>query len=428
MKVDFAREIALKILFEIDKKNAYSNVALEEFIKRYQEKLKHKDINLISELIYGVTTWRLSIDAIISMHAKIKLNKISTWVKNILRMAIYQIVFLDKIPKSAAVNEAVNLTKKYGFQSASFVNAILRKVEKEDYEKLKQIPNEEERLSKVCSFPLWMVKKLVQERGIEEAKEIMQVSNEHPKLTLRINSLNINQEDFAKLLEQEKIQYEEGKQKDFIYVKGIKNLSHFTWFQKGYCTVQDEGAGKIALCLNPKPNEMVLDACSAPGGKTTHLAELMQDKGKIIAWDIHEHRVKLVEENAKRLGISIVQAQVKDATKIDETLYEKFDKILLDVPCLGLGVIKRKPDIKWQRKEEDIKEISEIQFALLTTCFNYLKKNGEMVYSTCSILKEENEEIIDRFLEQKGLKKVYEERIKPSRTSDGFYICKLVKG
>lgn len=427
MKIDFAREVALKILFEIDEKNAYSNVVLEEFIKRYQERLSHKDVNLISELIYGVTTWRLSIDAILSHYSKIKLNKISTWIKNIIRMGIYQIVFLDKIPKSAAVNEAVNLTKKYGFQSSGFVNAILRRVEKEDYEKLKQVPSEEERFSKVCSFPLWMVRKLIQQYGIEEAKRIMQVSNERPKLTLRINSLKTNKADFLKRLEQEEIEYEQAELQDFIYIKGIKNLSHFDWFKEGECTVQDEGAGKIALCLNPKPNEMVLDACSAPGGKTTYLAELMQNKGKIIAWDIHEHRVKLVEENAKRLGIQIIQTSIKDATKYDGTLNEKFDKILLDVPCLGLGVIKRKPDIKWQRKEEDIEEISKIQLNLLMTCSHYLKKNGQILYSTCSILKEENEDIVEKFLKEKQFKKIDEESIKPSKTSDGFYICKLLK-
>ena len=152
-------------------------------------------------------------------------------------------------------------------------------------------------------------------------------------------------------------------------------------------------AGQAAKILDPRPVEMVLDACSAPGGKTTYLAELMENKGKIKAWDIHEHRTKLVEQNANRLGINIIETQVKDATQYDKNLDEKFDKILLDVPCLGIGVIKRKPDIKWQRKPEDIEEITLIQRKILENCSKYLKKGGTLVYSTCSILKEENEEI-----------------------------------
>lgn len=427
MKIDFAREMALKILFEIDSKNAYSNVILDEYIDKHREKLELRDINLISELVYGVTTWKLTIDTILSKYSKIKLNKISTWIKNILRIGIYQIVFLDKIPKSAAVNESVNLTKKYGFKSTSFVNAILRKVEKQDYEDLKQITNTEEKLSKLYSFSLWMVKKFVQEYGIEQTEEMLRVLNEHPKLTIRINTLKIGKEKLIEELERNEIEYEEAQLKDFLHLKKVKNLSSFDWFQKGYCTVQDEGAGKIAAILNPKPNEMVLDACSAPGGKTTYLAELMQDKGKIIAWDIHEHRVKLVQESAKRLGIHIIETKQKDASKNDKEFNEKFDKILLDVPCLGLGVIKRKPDIKWQRKEEDIKEMAQIQLAILNACSSYLKKNGEMVYSTCSILKEENQEVIQKFLKKGNYKILQEEKIKPTKTNDGFYICKLLK-
>lgn len=427
MKIDFAREIALKILFEIDSKNAYSNVILDKYIERYREKLKSRDINLISELVYGTTTWKLTIDTILSKYSKIKLNKISTWIKNILRIGIEQIVFLDKIPKSAAVNECVNLTKKYGFKSVNFVNAILRRVDKQDYEELKQITNIEERLSKQYSFPVWMVKKLIQEYGKEEAEEIIQFSNGHPKLSIRINSLKIDRDKFIEELKQKQIEYEEANLKEFVYLKGMKELSQFDLFKKGYCTVQDEGAGRIVQILKPQPNETVLDACSAPGGKTTYLAEFMQNKGEIIAWDIHEHRVKLVEENAKRLGVDIIKAQVKDATQKDENLNERFDKILLDVPCLGLGVIKRKPDIKWQRKEENLNIITQIQLDILNTCSNYLKRNGQMVYATCSILKEENQDIIRKFLLQKNFKIIQEEQIKLTKTTDAFYICKLLK-
>lgn len=183
----------------------------------------------------------------------------------------------------------------------------------------------------------------------------------------------------------------------------------------------------------PNSNEHILDACSAPGGKTTYIAELMSNKGNIEAWDIHEHRTKLVEENAKRLGIDIIQTKVKDATIFDKGCENKFDKILLDVPCLGLGVIKRKPDIKWQRRYEDIEEITKIQKLILNNCSKYLKVGGILVYSTCSILKNENEDVINNFLEENKnfeILKIEENtfiNILPSKEKDGFFICKLVK-
>ena len=207
--------------------------------------------------------------------------------------------------------------------------------------------------------------------------------------------------------------------------------------------MQDEAAGLIPLFLEPKENENILDACSSPGGKTTYMAELMNNKGNIEAWDIHEHRVKLVEKTAKRLGIDIINTKVNDATMYDDKYKERFDKILLDVPCLGIGVLKRKPDIKWQRKKEDIQEIVNIQEKILETCSKYLKKGGEIVYSTCSILKEENEGIIEKFIEknkefeivkiEKIGNKFFEKYIKNNQyiqvyqndKTDGFFICKL---
>ena len=182
--------------------------------------------------------------------------------------------------------------------------------------------------------------------------------------------------------------------------------------------------------MNPQPGELVLDACSAPGGKTTYMAELMKNKGKIEAWDIHEHRTKLVEKNAQRLGIDIIETKVKDASLYDESLKEKFDKILLDVPCLGVGVIKRKPDIKWKRKPEDIKNITEIQKKILDNCSKYLKKNGVMVYSTCSILKDENEKVVNEFLKENSeyyIKSEETRNILPNQEEDGFFICKIYR-
>ena len=429
--VDKTREIALKILYKIDKEQAYSNIALSEEIKQNRQTLNEKDIGLISEIVYGVTTWRLTLDEIIKKHSKIKLKKISPWILNILRMGIYQIIFLDKIPKSAAVNESVNLAKRYGHSySSNFVNAILRKVEKTDYQEFFEISDDIERISKSTSMPEWIIKGLLKNNNLEKVKQICKNSNIRPKITIRINHLKANKEEIIKKLEEQNINYEETTYEDFLILEKTKNIENLDLFKNGFFTIQDISAGLTSKILNPQPGEKVLDACSAPGGKTTYIAELMKNKGNIEAWDIHEHRTKLVEKNAKRLGINIIKTKVKDASIYDETLNEKFDKILLDVPCLGTGVIKRKPDIKWQRKIEDIQEITKIQKKILENCSQYLKKGGVLVYSTCSLLKEENENIISNFLNNNDKFEVNKNEIiniLPDEEKDGFFICKLHK-
>ncbi len=443
--INKAREIALKALYKIEKEDAYSNIALNQVLKE-NKNIDERDVGLISELVYGTITWKLTLDEIIKKYSNIKLKKISVWILNILRMGIYQIIFLDKIPKSAEVNESVNLAKRYGHKSSSnFVNAILRKVSVNDYKELEEIKDDKERISKTTSMPMWIIEELLKQKDIKEVEEICKNSNLKPNTTIRINKLKTNKKELEEKLGKRKIKYLEGSLEDFFVLKKVKNIENIDLFKEGFFTVQDEGAGLIVDVLAPKEDECILDACSSPGGKTTYIAEKMKNKGKIEAWDIHEHRVKLVQNAAKRLGINIIQAKTQDATEFNQDLVGKFDKILLDVPCLGLGVIKRKPDIKWKRKKEDIEEITKIQKAILDNCSKYLKKNGELVYSTCSILKEENEDIIERFLKEnldfkicKENEKNYENivifgekdkyiNIYPSNENDGFFICKLRK-
>lgn len=432
MKIDFARNIALKSLYEINIKQAYSNIVLDKFINENREKLSNLDINFISELVYGVVTWKLTLEYIIQKYSKTKIKKMSDWVKNILYLGSYQILFLEKVPKSAAVNESVNLCKKYNFKSVGLVNAILRKIEKSDYKELSNITNSITRISLKYSIPEWIVKKFCDEYGEEETANICQNLNLRPNISVRINRLK------------GKVELgEKGILEDFRTITGTKNITKTKEYIEGNITIQDEAAGLSSFVLAPKEGEMVLDACSAPGGKTTYLAELMHNKGKIIAWDIYEERLKQVNQNAKRLGIDIIQTEVHDATKLKEEYVEKFDKILLDVPCLGLGVIRRKPDIKWNRQEDDIKEISDIQFNILKTCSKYLKRNGTLVYSTCSMLKEENDAIIEKFIKEEKFETVnIEEQIPnefskittnnmvqflPSQNHDGFFITMLKK-
>lgn len=445
MKIDFARNLAVKVLYKIDEEKSYSNIVLDEVLNSNREKLTNKDIGFISELVYGVTTWRLTLDTIIQKYSKIKLKKIAPIVKNILRIGAYQILYLDKIPKSAAVNESVNLCKKYSVKSTGFVNAILRKIDKKDLDELNNIKNDIERISKLASMPEWIVKKLMSELGIEKAQEVCINSNIKPKMSVRVNKLKITKEELIKKLKENDIETEDGILDDFIYLNSVKNITNLEEYKEGLFTMQDEAAALTALVLNPKENDNILDCCSAPGGKTTYLAELINNNGKITAWDLYENRLKLVNQNEKRLGINIIDTQTNDATKLKDKDIEKYDKVLLDVPCLGLGVMRRKPDIKWQREEKDVENISKIQLEILEVCSKYVKKGGKLLYSTCSILKEENEDIIEKFLKNNNEFKIispdnnklneFRENIEnqryiklyPNNKNDGFFICLLEK-
>ena len=443
--IDKPRQIALTILYKIDKENAYSNIALDEELRKNRKLLNEKDIGLISEIVYGTTTWKLTIDTIIKKYSKLKIEKLSIWILNILRMGIYQIVFLDKIPKSAAVNESVNLAKRYGHPaSANFVNAILRKIEKKDFEEMSQIKEPIQRIMLTSSTPKWIIEELLKEKAIQDVEEICKNSNQKPSLSIRVNTLKTTKENLIKELKKLQIEVKQGILEDFLIVEKVKQIENLEIFKQGWCTIQDESAGLAALVLEPREGERILDACSAPGGKTSYLAQLMKNKGMIEAWDIHPHRTKLVEETAKRLGIQIIQTKVKDAT-LKENNIEKFDKILLDVPCLGTGVIRKKPDIKWKHDKTEIEEITKIQKTILQNCSEYLKEGGELVYSTCSILQEENENIISDFLKKNKNFKImpipmnekntfyqYREnagyfKVYPNKEIDGFFICKIKK-
>lgn len=442
--IDRARETALKTLYKIDKNEGYSNIILNEELEKSKKNLSEKDIGLISEIVYGTITWRLTIDEIIKKYSKIKLKKLSIWILNILRMGIYQIIFLDKIPKSATVNESVNLAKRYGHKgSANFVNAILRKVNKNDYKDFSNILNDEDRISKLFSMPKWIIEELLKEMNMENVEQICKCSNMKPKINIRVNNLKTNKQKLKEELLKRNIDFKDGKLEDFLIVEKMKNIESLDLFKKGFFTIQDEMAGLISIVLEPQKGQNILDCCSAPGGKTTYIAELIENEGNIEAWDIHEHRVRLVQENAKRLGVTCISTKVQDSTIYSEENKDKYDKILLDVPCLGLGVLKRKPDIKWTRNKEDIEEISKLQMQILDTCSKYLKKGGELVYSTCSILKSENEEIIENFVQKnydfeiinlnENFKKYNEEKYKKSKyiklfqnsENDGFFIAKL---
>jgi 16S rRNA (cytosine967-C5)-methyltransferase len=428
MKLDLPRETALKILYDINKSGAYSNITLNKYLE--DKELNSLDKAFITELVYGTLKWRLSIDYIIDKFSSIKIKKLSPWILNILRLGVYQLVYMSKIPESAACNECVNLSKRYGHSASSrFVNAVLRNVarsrNKIDYpDKSKDLTAY---LSIKYSHPEWMVKNWLSRFGESFTEELLRLNNEPAPLTVRVNALKTTREELSELLKKEGFETEPAKYIDnALTIKNPSSISKMESFVKGFFQVQDESSMLVGRVLDPMPGEFIVDVCSAPGGKTTHIAELMENRGQVIARDIHEHKIKLINDAAKRLGIDIIKAEIFDASELDLELVEKADRVLVDAPCTGLGIIRRKPEIKWTRNPGDLKDIVKIQEKILNTSSKYVKPGGVLVYSTCTIETQENEELVKRFLdsnkefELEDISRQLPEGLKKNTAKDGY--------
>ena len=410
-----AREIAMKVIYDVEFNGAYSNMALK---KALNTDLEQRDKALLTSLVYGVIDKKITLDYVIGQHSKLKIKKISKYILIILRMGIYQLMFMDKIPSNAAVNESVRLAKRYGHgASAGFVNGVLRSVSKSE---IKYPEGRTELLSVKYSFPEYLCEKWINDFGYDFTEELLSAFEKTPRLNIRPNILKINAEE---LLERLGLN---GEIKDgcVILSEGF-DIASDELYKEGYYTVQDYAAMQAAKILSPEENETVIDMCAAPGGKTTHMAEIMQNKGKIYAFDMYEHKTELIRKNAERLGISIIETVTCDSSEFNAQYADIADKILCDVPCSGLGIIRRKPEIKWNR--EEINNLPGIQRKILDNAVRYLKKGGEILYSTCTIEKEENEGVTDAFLKDNSeFLKVYEKTFYPNiDDTDGFYICKM---
>lgn len=391
-----SREIALKILMRIED-GAYSNLILDSELSRHS--LSDLDKAYVTRMIYGVVTYKLTLDYIIKKSSKIRLKKISQSILNILRLGIYELYYMDKIPVSATCNEYVKLSRKYGHNASSgFVNAILRNLSKKEIEANFEGLEGNELLSVKYSCPLWLVEKWSKQYA--NIEDLLKANNEKTDTCIRVNTLKITREELENKLIENGYEVEDGRIGDILYIKKLKGLLSEELFNEGYFVVQDEAPSIIAHILEPKEGEKILDICSAPGGKTTHIAQLMNDNGEIIATDIHEHRVGLVEQLAEKLGIKSIKAECMDATVYNNEFEEKFDGIVADVPCSGLGVIRKKPEIKWTVSEDEISELVDIQKAILNNAKRYLKKGGRLVYSTCTNTIDENENLVKWFLEE----------------------------
>lgn len=410
-----ARSTALKALYNIEKSGAYINIELKKCLDSAE--ISDTDKRLATEICHGTVKYKINLDFYIKNASSIKINKISPYVKIILRMGVYQIKYMDKIPVSAAVNESVKLAKRYGgARSGGFVNAVLKKIANSEIEYPK---DRAEFLSVKYSYPIELCEKYISDFGFDFAKDIMEKSLERPKIYIRVNTLKISVDDFLKILDGEGIKYEKSALcPDAVRVSNLGLLLKSKHFSDGLFYVQDLSSMLACRILAPKKGASVLDICAAPGGKSTYIAQLMQNSGEIYSSDIYEHKIKLISENAKRLGIDIIKPCINDATAENKAYFDKFDFVLADLPCSGLGIANKKPEIKYSVTQNDISSLADMGLKILNNCAKYVKKGGTLVFSLCTFTKDEGEENVKKFLLQN--KNFALEKIDLDMENDGF--------
>ncbi len=394
------RGLAVKILNRIDRTDAYLDKLIDAELRNAS--LSTQDKALLYELVHGVIRWMIRLDWVLTGFYKGQYAKSISDIKNALRVAVYQILFLDKIPEYAIVNDAVEYIKKLqGQKAANLTNAVLRNIirnkDKINYAKPGDDPVYY--LSNYYSHPVWMVKRWVRRYGTEFTEQLVIANNERPQLTLRTNNIKSNPYELKQILSELSVEFNETKYlPGYFKLSSVSNVTGWNAFKEGYFTIQDESTGLPCYLLKPEEDHRVLDMCAAPGGKTALLADLMKNKGEIVALDKYESRLKILTENLTRLGVSNVKTVAIDALEFEDD--ELFDRVLVDAPCSGLGTLKKKPDIKWKREIMDIRNLHPQQLDLLRKAATLVKVGGFVVYSTCTIEPEENYEIIQTFLDE----------------------------
>ncbi|WP_019138194.1 16S rRNA (cytosine(967)-C(5))-methyltransferase RsmB [Peptoniphilus timonensis] len=425
------REKALQIINDV----LYKGTFLEESLEILKNsKIDERDYAFIKEITTGVIRNKTYIDYVIKENSRVKFNRIHKLILSILEMAVYQMYFLDKVPDYSIVDESVNLAKIYGNKgSISFTNGILRSISKKDKVQVK-IKDSIDNLSTFYSHPRFYTEYFYKNYGEDFTKKLLKANNEKAPFTIRINSLKTNKEDLLNKLNELGYKVLETSFENALNIDNPSGIIDTDLFKEGYFYVQDLGSILVSSFLNPKKDSKVLDLCAAPGGKTSHLSEIMENTGEIIACDKSKGKVKIIKENAKRLGCKNISPIINDARVLNEEFIKNFDYVLVDAPCSGTGLYRKKPDIKWNKNIEDIKELSEIQLEILENAKEYLKVNGFLLYSTCSLSKIENEDVIHKFLNKNRNFKIIKLRDKeilklfPSVDgSDGFSICLLEK-
>lgn len=435
------RELALDLLVAVEKQRAYSNLLLNQIIDKNQ--LNQLDAALLTEITYGTIQRKLTLEYF--LHPFIhKQKRLEIWVKLLLLLSIYQMKYLTKVPDHAVIHEAVEIAKKRAHKGvASFVNGVLRNIQRNGFPSIEEINDPLERLAIETSHPLWLVKNWCEQFGFETTKQICFENLQTPVQSARVNRYLTNEEEAINHLAHEGIIAEKSNAIPEAITCKKGNMAKTKAYQEGLFTIQDESSMIVGYVVDPKEEERILDCCAAPGGKTTHLSEKMNNTGSIIALDLHKHKVKLIQDQAKRLRLTNIHSEAMDCRKASEHFSEEsFDKVLVDAPCSGFGVLKRKPEIKYFKTARDRDKLANIQLEMLGQVASLVKKGGYLIYSTCTIDQYENQGVAKKFLQRhpefsgdytliervpekiKPLVSGYEVQILPQHLkSDGFYIA-----
>lgn len=413
------RKAALVALERIEKEGAYTDLVLPAILDKYH--ISGRDARLLNEIVRGTVRMKLRLDWLLSHFIKKKIPQPLQWI---LWIALYQIEYLDRVPDFAAVNSAVNLARtQLGAPWPGVANGILRSYLRER-DRIKSPPFEKSPVDAITietSHPAWLVKKLIKQIGADETLEFCRSNNSSPGISLRLNLPALAQQ-FESALKETNTGYREQALPNYYLLENLAMQIRRDWLERGIVTVQDASAGLVAHLVDPQPDELILDLCAAPGGKSRHMNELSQGKSRIVAADIAPARVQLMKKGFSDSPNANLHAIVADAARIPVS---QADKVLLDAPCSGLGVLRKKTDIRWRRSPDDIIELSELQVRLLTSAAAVVRPGGLLVYSTCTVLQEENETIIDKFLSQNpdfGLEKIPNTKIFRPYIHENYYI------
>lgn len=396
------RFAALELLVKVSEQQSYSNLLVDQVIR--DGDLTPQDARLMTEIVYGTLSRQLTLDYFLAPFVK-KAKKLDNWVRQLLRLTLYQMVYLDRVPDHGSVNEAVEIAKIKGNAGiGKFVNGVLRTIQRQGVPAIESIENPIERLSIEVSLPVWLVEKLCEQIGEKETRELGLSLLEPSSVSARVTARELTREEVLEQLKTAGYDVQASEVSPFGIVGSKGFLAGSEMFRSGQLTIQDESSMLVAPSMQIEPQHQVLDACAAPGGKTTHIAQYLDatQGGQVTALDIHAHKVKLIDQNAKRMNVTdVVKTQKMDAREVKTVFSDaSFDRILVDAPCSGLGLLRRKPDIRYHKRPEDFERLPSIQLEILESVSQKVKEWGIITYSTCTILSEENEEVVRLFLER----------------------------
>jgi 16S rRNA (cytosine967-C5)-methyltransferase len=423
--MDKNRKAAYYTLLDVENDMAYSNIALRSHINRGRPDAP----GFVRELAYGVVKNKIYLDYVLGNFIRTPLNKLKSCDLVILRMGLYQLLFMNSVPEYAAVDESVDLAKRFSPGHESFINGVLRQYLRDrDYVTLPAREDDEIKyLSVKYSYAEWIVKLWLERYGSEAAEALLAAGNETPDFVIRVNRLKTKREDVLSRLTAKGYDARVSERApQGLLVKGA-NLLGGRMYKSGLFSVQEESSQIAVEIADPQPGETIVDVCAAPGGKAFAMAERMGDRGKIYAWDIYKRKLSQIEQDARRLGVKIVETDAWDATRVKPDLIDKADRVFADVPCMGLGVVRRKPEIKYKENRDELESITKKQEDILEASSQYVKPGGFLIYATCSISRQENQGVIAPFLKKhRNFKRVDMLELMPHiDKTDGFFVCKL---